>query len=467
MKVDSLIAKYVVETHYEDLEEEVVKAAKHHILHTLATVIAGSSAPGVKAVLELAEESGGAGESTVMVYGRKMPAISAALVNGTMAHARDYCMNDDRTYYKSSVTAVPASFAIAEEVKGVTGKDFLTAICVGIELGVRIALATNPKPPHARSAMIGGFAAATSAGRLLGLNEEEILDALGIAYCQVSPSGTSTTSPSLNKRLLAGLAARAGVFSALLAKKGFPSSRNVFNGPKGYFLTYHGVAGDMKELTADLGDRWEFIHVGPKGYPCCRILHGSIDATLALVHEHSIKPEEVKNVSVRGSRRNFFMSSEEITVETVEKRRHPEGVVDAQFSVPWAVATAIVKRAVFVEDFTEQAIENPDIHKISAMVNVFAEQALEDTGTMLTPVVVEIQTKERGVFSKKIDFPKGNPQNSISIEETKHNFRRCATYAAKPLVMSNIEKAIELIDNIETVDNISVLTALLSGENKT
>src|SRR3990172_8222513 len=116
MKMDSLIARFTVQTRYEDLTGEAIKAAKHHILHTLATVLAGSSAPGIKEVLELSEDAGGKAESTVLVYGMKMPAISAALVNSTMAHARDYCMNDDRTYYKSSVTVIPAALAIAEQV---------------------------------------------------------------------------------------------------------------------------------------------------------------------------------------------------------------------------------------------------------------------------------------------------------------------------------------------------------------
>lgn len=460
--MDSLISKHVLETKYEDLTKEAVTATKHHILHTISTVIAGSNAPGVKAVLDLVEDSGGATESTILVYGNKVPAINAALVNSTMAHAQDYCMNDDRTFYKTSVVAIPVALAVAEKMKEVTGKELITAVCLGVDLGVRIALAINPKPSHALSPMLGGFASTTAAARLLGLNEEQFLDALGIAYCQVSASGGSTISPSLTKRLQPGLAARAGVFSALLAKKGFKSARNIFQGPKGYFVTYHGVEGDLKELTADLGKRWEIVNVGPKGYPCCRVLHAPIDATLALVHGHDIRPEEVEKVSVRGSRNNLFMAPDAITIEALEKRRHPRGVVDAQFSIPWAVATGIAKREVFIENFTEQGIKDLEIHKIADKVNLLAERSLENENTMLAPVVVEIETKKRGVFSQRVDFPKGNPMNPVTIEETRQNFRKCAAYAAKQLAKGKIDQAIEMIDNLEEVDNVNKLTVLLS-----
>ena len=461
--MDSLIAKHVVNTKYENLTREAETATKHHILHTIATIIAGSNAPGVRAVFDLAVESGGASESTILVYGNKVPAINAALVNSTMAHAQDYCMNDDRTFYKTSVVAIPVALAVAERMEEVTGKELITAVCLGVDLGIRVALAINPKPAHALSPMLGGFASTVAAAKLLGLNEEETLDALGIAYCQVSASGGSTLSPSLIKRLQPGLAARAGVFSTLLAKKGFKSARNVFQGPKGYFVTYHGVEGELKEVTADLGKRWEIVNVGPKGYPCCRVLHAPIDATLALVKEHDIRPEEVQRVSVRGSRDNLFMSPDAITIEALEKRRHPTGVVDAQFSIPWGVATAIAKREVFIDHFTEAGIKDPQIHKIAGKVSLFAERALENRDTMVAPVIVEIETQKRGIFSQRIDFPKGNPNNPVSMEETKEVFRRCAGYAARPLAINKVDRAVELVSTLEELDNVKKLMASLSA----
>lgn len=181
MDVVAPFVDYIVNTRYEDLHSEVVAATKQHLMHTLATVIGGSAAPGCKAVVELVTEWGEKEESTILVYGSKIPAVHAALANSTMGHALDFCLNDDRT-------------------------------------------------DHALSPVLGCFASAAAASKILRLSSEQILDALSIANCQVWANGISITSPSLTKRLTPGFAVRTGIFSTLLAQKGFTGSRNILQG---------------------------------------------------------------------------------------------------------------------------------------------------------------------------------------------------------------------------------------------
>ncbi len=184
----------------------------------------------------------GAGdESTVLVHGDKLPASSAALVNATMAHSRELDINDDRIANKTSVAAIPAALATAEKVRGISGKDLITAVCVGIDLGIRVGLATNPKPVHARFIALGPFGAAIASSKILGLDETGIYNALGTAYCRVTIAGNSTVSPSLTKRLGAGFASNSGVLAALLAAEGFPTSGEVFQGPSGFFQTFYNL----------------------------------------------------------------------------------------------------------------------------------------------------------------------------------------------------------------------------------
>lgn len=452
------LVRTILNIGFKDLPSPVVEVVKQHILHTLAALVGGSNAPGCNMVVDLMEEWGGCEESTIFVYGIRVPSVHAAFANSTMAHALDYCVNDDRTHYKSSVVTVPAAFNIAEKKVGVSGKDLLTAVCMGIELGIRIALATNPKPSHALSPILGCFASTAAAGKILGLDEEEMLDALGIAYCQATASGLSIVSPALTKRLGPGLAARAGIFSSLLAKKGFKSSRYIFQSPNGYFRTFHGVEGDLDTLTADFGKKFEIISVGPKGYPCCRVLHGPIDATLSLVQDHDIKPGQVEEVIVHESNKCFPV---ELDPEILERKRHPRGDVDAQFSVPWAVAVSIVRREVFIEDFTEERIKDLEIQRMAERVRSVADSSLDREDRVLTPVIVEIKTKDGKVYTKRVDFPKGNPNNPVTLEETKENFRRCANYAVKPLKKEKVEEAIEMICNLEEVDEVKNLIPLL------
>lgn len=462
MDVLAPFAEYIVSTKYEDLPLEVVDAAKQHLMHTLATAIAGSGAPGCETIVELVTEWGGREESAILVYGVRLPAVHAALANAAMAHALDFCLNDDRTDYKTSVVAVPAAVAVMESIGGVSGKELLTAIYLGVELGIRMALAINPKPAHALSPALGGFASAAAVGKALSLSSQQILDALSIAYCQVCTSGVGITSPSLTKRLTPGLAARAGVFSAFLAKKGFIGSRNIMQGPKGYFHTYHGQEGDLDGLTAELGQRHEIVHVFPKGYPCCRGLHASIEATLNLIKEHDITDENVQAVIVYESTRNPSVETK-FDQTVLDRLRHPRGVVDAQFSIPWAVASAIVQREVFINSFTENGIKDPKVHRLADKVIVQYDPSLDKTELMSTPSVVEIRTNNGHVYSGRVDFAKGNPKNPVSMAESREVFRRCAEYAAKPLPKENIERAIDIIDKIEHIANAGELTRLLAG----
>ena len=457
-------AKYIAGTKYEDLPPEVVAATKQHLMHTLATVIAGSSASGCKTIVDLVAEWGGREESTILVYGVRLPAVHAALANAAMGHALDFCLNDDRTDYKTSIVAVPAALAAMESKGGMSGKELLTAIYLGVELGIRMALAINPKPAHALSPALGGFASAAAVSKTLGLSSEQILDALSIAYCQVCPSGVGITSPSLTKRLTPGLAARAGTFSAFLAQKGFTGNRSIMEGPKGYFCTYHGQEGDLEELTSDLGHRFEIVRVFPKGYPCCRGLHASIEATLNLIKEHHLKAESVLGVIVYESTRNPSVETK-FDQNVLDRLRHPKGTVDAQFSVPWGVASAIVNGEVFIENFTEKGINNPEVHRLADKVTVEYDPSLDETELMSTPSVVEIKTNDGQIYSKRVDFAKGNPKNPVTLEETRENFRRCAGYAAKPLSKQKVEKAIEIIDRMEHVANTRELITLLVGSS--
>lgn len=460
MDVAVPLVRTILDTTYNELPQPVVDATKQHILHTIATIIGGSNASGCKMVVDLVKEWGGSQESTVLVYGTKIPSLHAALANGTMAHALDYCMNDDRTHYKTSVVVIPAALAMAEKKGGTNGRDFITAVCMGVELGIRIALAAEPKPFHALSPVLGCFASAASAGKILGLDEEQMLDCLGIAYCHATDKGLSIVSPSLTKRLGPGLAARAGVFSAQLAQKGFKAGRNCFQGPTGYFCSFNGQEGDLDDMTSDLGRRFEIVNVGPKGYPCCRVLHAPIDATLSLVREYHIKPEDVMEAIVYQSDQNFPVETDP---ETLKRKRHPRGEVDAQFSVTWGVAWALVKGEVFIDAFTEEGIKDPGVNALAEKVLEKADPGFSRMTTMLTPVIVEIRTKQGKTFSKRIDYPKGNPNNPVTMEETKESFRRCADFAARPLDPRRVEEAIEFICSLEDVDEVSKVAKLLSG----
>lgn len=463
MDADRMIARHVTGLRYETIPSEVVRVAKERILDTLGVIVAGSAAPGCDKVVDLVRDWGGKRQSTVLVYGDKVPAPHAALANATMGHANDFDDNDDRNAFKGSAATVSAALAVAEYKGGVSGNELILSVCLGLDLGCRMGLALAPRPTsiHRDS---NYFGSAMTAAKLLGLDEEQVLNALGLAYCQIAKAPLSTISPALTKRLMAGLSSKGGVFAAMLARKGFVSGRNIFQGEKGYFMQFRGREGNLEELTADLGKRFE-VHHCPKPYPSCRFTHHPIDAALSIVREHDLKPDDVEAVNTYLGHRAFTdCGGAEPTV--LERKRHPRGVVDAQFSIPYTVAVAIVKRKVKLEDFTEGAVKNPDILRIADKVTPILEPEFDKTSNFITPARVEIRTKDGRSLSKRVDQAKGNSLNPLSADELMEKFRGCIAFASKPLSKKAVEEAITMVNDLETVADVSEIPKLFTSRSK-
>jgi 2-methylcitrate dehydratase PrpD len=261
-------ARMVRNQKFEDIPSDAVKATKMDILDTLATTLAGSSYSGTKELVELMTYWGGRGESSILIHGGKVPAPAAALVNGHIAHARDY----DDIYHVARIHVgavnVPAGFAVAEKVGGVTGQELITAICMGIEIELRLGQAALLWTQFHPTATFGYFGACATSGRLLGLSEEQLVNAFGIAYAQAGGNKQCMFDGSLTKKLQPGLAARGGVLAAHLAQKGYTGTRNNLEGKAGFFNLYHGGKYDPEPLTKDLGEHFDVVRLGFKPYPC-------------------------------------------------------------------------------------------------------------------------------------------------------------------------------------------------------
>ncbi|MFQ5851678.1 MAG: MmgE/PrpD family protein [Candidatus Binatia bacterium] len=460
VNVTQRLAQYVVRTTFDDLPQEAVQATKEHLLHTLGTVLAGAGAAGILLILDLVREWGGCPESTVLVHNLRVPAPNASLVNSAMAHAHEMDENDDRIAYKSSVAVIPGALAVAESIGGMSGKAFITAVCLGVDLGIRIGLAANPKPTHAHAPTLGPLAAAAAAAKLLGLDERGVFNALGIAYCRVAWSASATASPSLAKRLSAGLAAQGGVFAARLASKGFPAGGDVLRGRTGFFQTFRRQEGDVETLLSGLGERFEIVYVGPKPYPSCRYTHPAIDATLSILTDHPFAPEEVEEIKVWMGQRDME-SVGGVTPEQRRKKQRPEGVVDAQFSIPYTVALTLVKGRPTPKDFSGEAIRESRVLEIAHRVNPQLDLELERWPLDVKPQVVEIKAKGE-IFQKRVEYPKGNPRNPVPHNELRGMFRELASYSPKPISEQRLDEVLNLLDHLEEVEDVGALVQALT-----
>jgi len=226
------LAQHVCRTRYADLPASAVESARRDILDTFGCMLGGSGSPGIDELFAVIDRWGGREESRVLLRGTRLPAPQAALLNASMGHALDF---DDTLDTGGSihpgVSVLGSVLAVCDSRRSaVSGRDVLLAVALGLDVSCRIALACTLDRGWHRTAAIGVFGATAAAGKLIGLTPEQMLAAFGIAYSHAAGNRQCILDGALTKRLQAGQAASAGVFSALLAQTGFTGARNIFNG---------------------------------------------------------------------------------------------------------------------------------------------------------------------------------------------------------------------------------------------
>lgn len=404
---------------------------------------------------------GGKESSSILVYGGKLPPQSAALVNATMAHALDFDDTHDKAVLHAGVSTVPVALAVGEYLGNVSGKDLITAIALGIDVVSRMGLATKSWIGWIFTALYGFFGAATVAGKLIGLDRGQLLNALGIAYAQASGNQQSVIDGALSKRLQPGFAGSGGVLSALLAREGITGARRIFEGKTGIFGLYQRGDYDATALTADLGHRFEVTNLSYKPYPCCRITHSAITGAVILVKEHHIKPEQIQEVSVGVNKIAYkgLCLPEEIKYK-------PRNIVDAQFSIPYTTAVALSQGKVGIDDFSEDAIRRPEIIHLMTRLHCYADaQLTQASGREITPAKLTVKLSDGNEFPIAVDYPKGHVNNPMTEKEFSEKLADCAAHAAMPLGKDVPDRLTRLIDRLEDVENISEITALLSPKH--
>jgi len=439
---------------YDDLPQDVVEITKKFILDTLATMIAGSSAPGCKSVVDLIKDWGGKEESAILIYGGKVVAENAALANSMMAHARDFDDTHDVAVLHANASVLPATLAMAERKGGVSGKDLITAVAIGVDLMCRLGLGAMGPLNWILSSTAGYFGSTVAAGKILGLGEDKLLHAMGIAYSQCAGSYQCLVDGGLVKRMQPAFAARAAVLSSILAQKGITGARNIFEGQYGFFPLYHEGKYDREKITKNLGKEFEGKNLSVKLYPCCRYVHAGIDATLNIVEENDIRADDVVEVVAHVTQATYDLVGRPFQI-----RESPQ--VDAQFSLPYTVSVAIARRNVFIDDFFEEKIKgDTQVLQLAKKVKVVVDQ--EPIAKGLTPCVVDIKTKDGKVRSERVEILRGDPRKPVSIEEVAQKFRRCAAFSVKPISEKNVEEIIRIVSNLETMSDVGELVRLMA-----
>ena len=407
----------------EALPSDVAEAVRINLLDTLACDTAGRTAPGVTDVMALATEWGGAPQALIWGTQTRVPAHNAAWVNGMMAHARDYDDTHDAAVLHAGVSVVPAALAAAELNPRATGADLLAGVAAGLELVCRLGVATTIgiiDSGFIYSSLFGYFGAAVAAARVAGLDAAGIQNAIGIAFSQAAGTHQVTRDAALMKRMQPGLAARAGVMSVQLAQRGISGAQNVFDGIDGLFRIYLRNGYDPARLRAQLGERWDFTDLSYKPYPCCRLNHTGIDAALAIASQPGFDPAAVTRITAGVNHQTY-----QAVCTPPEIRRHPTTVVQAQFSLPFTVAAALIDREIGLRHFTDEGLRRPDILALAARVECGVDDSIErDWSRSVSPTALVVQAGNVS-FQQRVDLPSGHPKAPMSPQARRAKLLDC------------------------------------------
>ena len=443
------LAAHVTGARFADIPRDCIDAAKRDVLDTLGAMLGGSSAPGIAELARVTQRWGGLEESSLLVFGGKMPAHHAAMMNSAMGHALDFDDTLDRGGNIHPGTSVlAASLAAAEASGGAVGEDLILAVTLGLDVSCRLALAAHDDRGWHRTGTFGIFGATAAAGKLLVLDERQMVHALGIAYSQAAGNRQCIADGALTKRFQAGQAAHGGVLSAVLAKEGFTGAGNVFTGQYGFFPMYQPDGYDLAPIYDGLGEVFLGNELSHKPYPCGRPTHTYIDAAIEL-HRILDLP-------------NFDVESIEVTTneDTYQAQFHPSKInskpqnqVESQFSLPYLIGAGLALGRVGIDQVTD--LENPTVLAMADRITgSYREDVPRGWGK------IEVYRSDGSSGAVELAPPSGSPINPLSAAQIEEKFRDCAAHALRPLDREISDAIIELVLCLQDVRDLSELINL-------
>ena len=449
--MDEIVEKlvtYISETNYDGLPKDVIDETKKFILDTLGVGLAGAREPGCKEVVDLVKKwSLNNDGSTIIYHGDKVSPPEAAFANSVIMHALDFDDTLDSSAMHAHVSSIPAALAMAENKGKVSGKEFITAVILGVDITCRIASAILTPLSWIRTATCGSFGAAAAAAKILNGGEKEIVHTFGIVYSQTAGNAQCLIDGGLVKRMQPGFSARSAVLSAALASQGVTGATNVFMGEYGFFKLYERGKVKEEKVVENLGDHFGVMDLSIKPYPCCRMTHASIAAALELYNSHHIDVENISEVVVYVSKMVSDMVGGPFTI-----RANPQ--VDAQFSIPYTIAVALRKGEVFLNDFASDTVKkDSDTLGFTKKIKILIDP--EISANDISSANMIIRTLKGESVSFKATTLKGSPLQPMTFEECADKFKKCLEYSNKSSLIKNNDIITDFIFNLEKKKDVS------------
>jgi 2-methylcitrate dehydratase PrpD len=428
--VTRILAQYVVGAKHDDLPANVRKEGVRTLLNWVGVAIGGSHHQTVDIAASALEPFSGPLQASLFGRHERFDIMNAAFINGVSSHIFDY----DDTHLKTIIhPAGPVASAILalSEMQPVTGKDFINALVLGVETECRIGNSVYPNHYDVGwhiTGTAGVFGAAAAAGRLLGLNEQQMTWALGLAASQ--PVGLRESFGSMNKSFNPGRAASSGLFAAILAAKNFTSSDGMIEAKRGWANTI-STKQDWAEITQGLGQRYESALNTYKPFACGIVLHPAIDAAIQLKNEQQVSAGQVKRIELK---------VHPLVLELTGKKTPQDGL-EGKFSVYHAVAVALIEGAGGEKQFSDRAVRDPAVLELRGKVVPVIDPAIKPE-----QVEMSIELGDGRVLRKRIEHAIGSLEKPMSDADLERKF---TDLTEGILPQQQAAKVMELCWNVE------------------
>jgi 2-methylcitrate dehydratase len=467
------IAEFAVNLKFEDLPEEVVFEVKRYLYDSIGCAYGAYHTTDVNIIRDIYKEMGGLGESTVIGFGDKIPAVNSALVNSLMIRSLDF--ND--IYWKEDPShpsdIIPAALSMAEKV-GATMEEVIVAIVLAYEFEQRLCLFAVPgiRERKWHHATLTQFVSPIVAGKILGLNVDQMVNAIGISGSHNHTIGCPTAGKlTMMKNTVDPMATQSGVFAALMAERGYTGTEKVFEGKEGFMDCFYGwnvkeekvepvnMQGrealgewkwDLDALLGGLGESWKILECSMKAFPCEALSHVHLTAVINAVKNNDIAYDEI----------------EEVTVTTIARacdilfdphKYRPDSRETADHSLPYCVAAAIVDRKVTVQSFSDEKIQDPKIWEVIDLIKGEASEEFEKMFPEKQPSKVVVKTKDGRAFSEYREYPKGDPREPMSMEDLENKFQALSDGLMSKEKMEEVKETIFNCEGMNSREFMDIL----------
>lgn len=454
MKVEEKVINWIRDFKYEDLTEKDIDILKKQILTYVGCVIAGSSNVGCEEVVEIAKTLGGKEEATVLVHGGKVPAQQAAFVNGVMGRALDVCDHAQPGIHTGSgmISAVLAA-AQANDVK-LSGKEFMTALAVGDEMGFRFNLEEEDYHGFDPTGIAVTMACAAGVAKVLDMDYNTALHTMALAFNRCGGSFQCNIDGALGVRIIEGWVAQAGVECARLAQAGLTGPVNFLSGVYSYHHLFTLDRTTAEAEFADLGEAPSRIPMlGFKKFPSCGMTQGSTQLTLDMMEQYNIQAQDVERIVLTLPTYGYNL------VGTFKLGDNPK--VNAQFGTPYCIANALVRRQVKLAHFEPESILDDQILEFTKKIKTVCDPSIDHTRPHYASNLT-FYMKDGTVYEGQTDISPGTKEAPLVDEDFKRRFYDCVDFTNKPFINERADQIYQMCLKVDELDNIYDLFDLIT-----